>query len=243
MTAAASPCLQVQSLSVGYGAATVVHAASFAVPAGRCAGLVGPNGAGKTTLFRAIVGELPALSGRLALTAEGAQDVDLTPLGLAARARLGLGYAPQRPALLHGLSVRDNLRAAADSPAARAAQAWAGPPDPDPVGDALERTGLTPRADTPAANLSGGQLKRLAVARLCVLRSRLWLCDEPFAGLDADSAQALVNLLHDATRRGITLVVAEHRLDLLRLVADHLVRVEDGAVALDDAPQQPTLAS
>ncbi len=230
-------CLHVQHLSAGYGRTPVVHGASLDLRSGRCAGLIGPNGAGKTTLFRALVGELPPLAGRLTLTDDRAQH-DLTRLGLAARARLGLGYAPQRPALLHDLSARDNLRAAAASPAARAAHAWAGPPRHDPVTDALQHTGLTHAADTPARALSGGQLKRLAVARLRVLRSRLWLCDEPFAGLDADSAQHLVSLLRDAAQQGVALVVAEHRMDLLLQVADHLVRVEDGAVVADDTPPQ-----
>lgn len=220
--------LEVQRLAAGYGRVPVVRDVTFALPAGAAVGLVGHNGAGKTTLFRALVGQLPPLAGSITLRDPDGRSVDVTRLPLSARARLGLGYLPQRPALLWDLSPRDNLVAALRAPAAANALRWAGAAPSDLVDHTLDRVGLADAPCQPAAQLSGGQIKRLSIARLLVMRSRLWLCDEPFAGLDAESVEIALVLLTDAVRDGVAMLITEHRVDLLGRLVQSTLRVEDG---------------
>ena len=226
--------LDVHNVAVGYGQRLVVTDASFGVPRGYCRGLFGDNGAGKTTLFRALVGQLPLARGTISLLDhEGTRRVDLSQMTLSGRARAGIGYLPQRPALLWELDARQNLEVALASPAARAADAWAPRRSASLVDEALERVGLRAAALTPASHLSGGQVKRLSIARLLVLRSRVWLCDEPLSGLDAEGVATHVKILEEARESGVAMVLTEHRSELLRRLADSLLVVEDGVVLPD----------
>lgn len=225
----APPCiLDARGIAAGYGRVPVVRDASFRIQPASAVGLVGHNGAGKTTLFRAVVGQIPLMRGSLALADTHGEPHDISRAPLSQRARLGLGYLPQRPALLWDLSVRDNLLAALDSPAGRAAERWAGPAPRGVVDRAIERVGLSLAAHQVAAELSGGQIKRLSMARLLVLRSRLWLCDEPFAGLDRESVEVALQLIGEVVSEGVAVLITEHRAELLDQLVHTTLRVEDG---------------
>ncbi|MEL6178725.1 MAG: ATP-binding cassette domain-containing protein [Myxococcota bacterium] len=220
--------LQGQGLVVGYGKAPVLSQVDLQLCQGELVGLVGPNGAGKTTLFRVLAGQLRPERGAVELVEpEQGSTLDLKGLGLAARARLGIGYLPQRPALLWNLTVQDNLDAACRSPAARAADRWQ---DPLGVTALLERFDLGALANTRAAHLSGGQARRLELARLRAIRSRFLLCDEPLTGLDANSVQSIQSLLEQLASGGTGILVADHRTELFGHLCHRLVRLERGTM-------------
>lgn len=179
--------------------------------------LRGPNGAGKTSFLRACCGLLPVRSGRAEVLGH-----DLVADRRSVRRHVGLlGHQNH---LYSDLWVRDQVRFRAAC--ASAAQ--------DEVAGAMERVGLEPRLwRVPTERLSAGQRRRVALASLIVRRPRLWLLDEPHAGLDADGRDALDELLVDATKAGATVLFASHELDRAETVATRIIEVRGGQITDD----------
>lgn len=213
--------LKVSGLHAGWGRQPVLRDLSFAVGRGERVAVLGPNGAGKSTLFDALAGRLRPSDGRILLSGE---DVTSWPLHLLARR--GVSYVPQEATAFAGLSVRDNLSAALRSPARQ------GPPVEGEVEDALRAWDLTDAAERQAAVLSGGERRRLEVARALLLRPRLLVLDEPFAGLDPAGRAALRAGLETVPPRTAVLV-SDHAADDVLSLADRVLLILDGQLAFD----------
>ena len=218
----AMPALRVDGLCAGWGRRDLLRGLDLRVARGERLAVLGPNGAGKTTLFDALSGRLRVRGGTVAL---GRQEV--TRLPLHRRALLGLGYVPQEASAFADLSVRDNLVAALASPAGRRSPRRAGA-----VAEALERWGLEELADRQAAALSGGERRRLEVARALLVQPSVLLLDEPFAGLDPVGRTALRRGL-SILPAAVALMVTDHAADDVLALCHRVVLLIDGAVAFD----------
>ncbi|RYE83500.1 MAG: ATP-binding cassette domain-containing protein [Myxococcales bacterium] len=207
--------LVVDGLTVERGGRPVVRALSLAARGGEVLGVFGPSGAGKSTVFRALAGEIPA---RGAVRLDG-RPLDALPVWR--RARAGLGYVPQGPSVLFDLSVRDNLATFARlSGSMEDPDAWAA------------RVGLADRRDVRAGALSGGERRRLELARALLARPAALLCDEPFAGLNPAAIAPVAALLREAAAGGAAVVLTDHHLDEALGVCDHAALLLDGVVEL-----------
>ena len=219
----ADPVLQGQGLSKQLGGRTVVDAVSIAVGGGEIVGVLGPNGAGKTTLLRMLVGWIRPDSGRVLLGG-----TDLTALPVHARARLGLGYLPQTPSVFSGLSVEDNLRAVLELrglPPARS-------------GELLGMFGLQALARQRAALLSGGERRRLELARLLAVEPRVVLLDEPLKGLDTGVVERVKEMLRERARTGGSVLLADHAVGHMIELCHRVYIVEDGRLVAEGEPGQ-----
>jgi len=215
-----TPTLDVRRLRVARGRTPVLHGIDLQVQAGERVAVLGPNGAGKSTLFEAIAGRLP-VQGRLLI-----DGWEPGRARLPQRARRGLGYVPQGPSVFADLTVRANLEAALGAPAFR------GPAPADAIEQTLQRWGLQPLASRRAAELSGGERRRLEVARGLLLNPRLLLLDEPFAGLDPAGRAALAEGLRGALG-DVALVVTDHAAHDVLALCERCVVLVDGRVSRD----------
>lgn len=192
---------------------------------GQILAVKGPNGAGKTSLLRVMAGLLPVAAGEATV-------LGLEPTAQARELRRQVGLLGHRNGLYDDLSAEDNVRFCV-----RAARL---PKTAIPV--ALDRLGLTERLRRlPVGKLSAGQSRRVALACLVARQPRLWLLDEPHAGLDADHRQLLDNLLREAVAEGATVVLATHEASVTALLANRVVTMSggtvlDGTTVLDDGP-------
>lgn len=216
----ARPPLSVAGLVAGWARQPLLRGLDLQIGVGERVAVLGPNGAGKTTLFDALSGRLHPRAGTVQLAGE-----DVTGLPLHLRARRGLGYVPQEPTVFGSLSVRDNLLAAIQSPAARGAT----PPDLDA---ALHRFALTELADRAAAVLSGGERRRVEVLRALLCRPVVLLLDEPFAGLDPRGRSALRRGLAELPSK-TALVITDHAADDVLELCSRVVLLIDGELAFD----------
>jgi lipopolysaccharide export system ATP-binding protein len=201
----------------------VIRGVTIAVDAGEVLGILGPSGAGKTTLFRALVGEVPVLSGRIEL--EG-RDLSSEPLWR--RARRGVGYVPQTPSVLWDLTVEQNLatfESLARSPTPLGARAWA---------QAVE---LDHRLGVRAGELSGGERRRLELARALVAKPTVLVCDEPFAGIDPAGAERLGSLLRAHADAGLAVVLADHHVAEALRVCHRAALLVDGRIEASGEPE------
>jgi ABC-type multidrug transport system ATPase subunit len=221
--------LAADSVDAAWGAAALLRGFSLRVAPGERVALLGPNGAGKSTLLDVLAGRLRPRRGRVLL-----EGVDVTREELASRARRGLGYVPQEPSVFPGLSVRRNLEAAASSPAARARRLRV--PDSS-VDGLLDAFSLAALQDRKAAVLSGGERRRVEVARALVLRPAVLLLDEPFAGLDPRGRAALREGLR-ALPEQTALLVSDHAADDVLLLATRVLLLADGEPAFDGPAQR-----
>jgi ABC-type cobalamin/Fe3+-siderophores transport system ATPase subunit len=212
--------LAVRDLAVGHGARAVLREVSFDAPKRTVSALVGPSGAGKSTLLRCLNRLLVPRAGIVLL--DGADTAQLDPCAL--RRRVGL--VGQVPVMLAG-SVRENL-----------AYGLEPPPNDAPLAQALRAAGLAASfLDRPAAELSGGERARVALARALTRRPELLLLDEPTAALDAAAAQHIGTTLTTLARDGLGVVVATHDLAFAADVADRVVALRDGT-AVAGAPDE-----
>ena len=226
--------LRVEGLSWRYGRVAALDGVSFHARSGRFTALLGPNGSGKTTLFSLLTRLFSAREGRIEIAGR-----DLAKAPLAALARLGVVF--QQPTLDLDLTVRQNMRyfAALHGLAGRAAARR--------IDEALDRLGIAEHAGARARALSGGQRRRMEIARALVHRPPVLLLDEPTVGLDAPSRRAITAHVHDLAADGATVLWATHLTDEARPEDDVLVLhrgrlVAQGSVAqiagdgsLDDA--------
>ncbi len=202
-----------------FGRRVAVHDLSLRVEPGEVVGLLGPNGAGKTTAFRMLAGLLPLHAGQVRL-----DDVDITRWPLWRRARRGLGYLPQRPTVFRRLSVRDNLAVANDDPARRATL--------------LDTFGLRDLADDRGATLSGGERRRVEIARAFAADPRILLVDEPFAALDPKSAATVAEHLRLMADAGVGVLLTDHDARQTLVACDRVYIVDRGVLLLEGTPDE-----
>lgn len=208
--------LAARGLTVTRGRARTLSDVSLEVGRGEALGVFGPSGAGKSTLLSALAGVTRARGAVLL----GAEDVSGEPVER--RVRRGLGYVPQGASVLFDLSAADNLVTAL-----RLARR-----DGDPRA-ALDEVGLLGRAGVAARSLSGGERRRLEVARALALRPSVLLCDEPFAGLGPRDLELVRDVLARRVRGGLALVVTDHRVAEALELCDRALLLVDGAAVVE----------
>ena len=221
MSAPASPHSEIKTegLVKSFGARTVVDGVNLHFRAGEVVGLLGPTGAGKTTTFYMIVGLIPATAGRVAL--DGA---DITSLRMHERARRGIGYLPQEPSVFRKLTVAENILAIVEAIGVprrdRAAR----------VQQHLDELSLGHVATQKAFTLSGGERRRLEIARALVTRPKFLLMDEPFAAIDPISVAEVQKIILQLKARGIGVVVTDHNVRETLRIVDRAYLIHKGKV-------------
>ena len=214
--------LAAHTVEKSFGGRMVVKGASLYVRRGEAVGLLGPNGAGKTTIFYMITGLIKADRGRIELDGH-----DVTALPMYQRARLGIGYLPQEASIFRGLSVEDNIRAVLEvvEPDRRKREH-----DLDAL---LEEFNITRLRKTPSIALSGGERRRVEIARALATRPNYMLLDEPFAGIDPIAVGDLQALVRHLTNRGIGVLITDHNVRETLGLTDRAYIIYSGEVLME----------
>jgi lipopolysaccharide export system ATP-binding protein len=203
----------------------VVRSVSLKVRRGEVVGLLGPNGAGKTTCFYMITGLISADTGRIEVDGH-----DITSLPMYRRARMGIGYLPQEASIFRGLTAEQNIRATAEliEPDSSRLEAM--------VEDLLAEFGITHIRNTPAVALSGGERRRVEIARALATHPAYILLDEPLAGIDPIAVGEIRELVMHLKDRGIGVLITDHNVrDALEMI-DRAYILHDGQVLREDTP-------
>ncbi len=216
----AEPVLAIRDLNKSFGALKATEGVSLDLKAGEIHALIGPNGAGKSTLIHQIAGTLKPDSGTVHFLGE-----DITPLGVAGRARLGLGRSFQVSSLAPEFSALRNVMLAVQAKAGSSFRFFRpvmrDPSLVEPAMAALARVGLQDRARVPAAALSHGERRQLEIAIALALGSKAFLLDEPMAGMGPDGSRALTAFL-DRLRIEAPILLVEHDMDAVFALADRV---------------------
>lgn len=231
------PVLQTQGLTIRFGGHAAVNDVSCAFHAGSLTAIVGPNGAGKTTYFNLMSGQLPATSGSVRLDGE-----EVTGLSVAERARRGIGRAFQITNLFPNLSVAENVRLAVQAKARSAASLWSRWDHHtewiDRADLFLEEVNLQDKRDTAAAALPHGDKRKLEVALMMALEPHVYMFDEPTAGMSVDEVPIVLDLIKRLKAAGDkTILLVEHKMDVVRSLADRIVVLHNGQLVADGDPE------
>ncbi|HKQ29940.1 MAG TPA: LPS export ABC transporter ATP-binding protein [Burkholderiales bacterium] len=207
---------------------TVVRDVSLEIKSGEIVGLLGPNGAGKTTCFYMIVGLASADSGTIRINHH-----DVSRFPMHRRARLGLGYLPQEPSVFRNLTVRDNIMAILETRkdldnGARAQL----------LEELLRDLHIADRRDTLGISLSGGERRRVEIARALATNPRFMLLDEPFAGVDPISVIEIQNLIRHLQQRGLGVLITDHNVRETLKICDHAYILSEGRVLTAGTPTE-----
>lgn len=213
--------LVAEGLGKRYGRVRALQDFGLEVAAGEVVGLLGPNGAGKSTAFRILAGLERSDTGRVQLNGRA---VERWPLHR--RARLGLGFLPQHPSVLPRLTARENLVIAIRRVAAR-----------EIADSLLAELGLTAQAETLAGKLSGGERRRLEVARCLALEPAVMLLDEPFAGVDPAHVEDLATRIRALAHRGVGIVLTDHAVREAMSICDRVVILDGGIIQIEGLPE------
>ncbi|MFO6421054.1 ABC transporter ATP-binding protein [Hylemonella sp. W303a] len=228
--------LETQDLTVRFGGHVAVNAVSCAFAPGTLTAIVGPNGAGKTTYFNLISGQIPASAGRVLLDGR-----DLTALSAPLRTRAGLGRAFQLTNLFPKLSVLENVRLAVQAKAGAGLDFWRIWSDRrdllEKAEQILETVALTAQRDASAASLPHGDQRKLEVALLMALEPKVFMFDEPTAGMSVDEAPVILNLIRQLKQdKTKTILLVEHKMDVVRELADRIIVLHNGELVADGEP-------
>jgi len=224
--APSSGVVRVESLAKHYGRKAAVQDVSLEVSTGEVVGLLGPNGAGKTTTFYMVVGLVPATRGRVLLDGR-----DITGLPMWRRARAGVGYLPQEASAFRKLTARENLMAVLETLGLPAKEVRA-------RADALlEDLGLSALAGQPAYTLSGGERRRLEIARALATGPRFLLMDEPFSGVDPISVAEVQGIVRRLKDRGIGVLITDHNVRETLAIVDRAYLIHQGRVLVSGSPR------
>ncbi|KMQ75663.1 LPS export ABC transporter ATP-binding protein [Marinobacter subterrani] len=192
--------LRASNLAKSYKQKKVVLDVSLEIRSGEIVGLLGPNGAGKTTCFYMIVGLVPADSGRITIDSR-----DITPLPMHGRARQGIGYLPQEASVFRKLSVRDNIMAILET-----RKGLARAEREKKLEELLEEFHITHIRDSMGMALSGGERRRVEIARALAMEPAFILLDEPFAGVDPISVSDIKHIIRHLRDKGIGVLITDH---------------------------------
>ncbi|HDP34468.1 MAG TPA: LPS export ABC transporter ATP-binding protein, partial [Candidatus Hydrogenedentes bacterium] len=204
----------------------VVRDVCISLAAGEVVGLLGPNGAGKTTTFGMIVGLLKPDKGRIIF-----QGQDVTRSPMYKRARAGMAYLPQEPSVFQQLTVRQNLQAILEyQPLSRQERNRR-------IDALLEDLAIAHLADSPAYTLSGGERRRTEIARALSIEPRIFLLDEPFAGIDPIAVADLQSIVGDLRDKGIGVLITDHNVRDTLEITDRAYIINEGVVLADGAPR------
>lgn len=218
--------LRTEGLVKQFKKRVVVRNLSIELNAGEIVGLLGPNGAGKTTTFRMVVGLLRPTAGRIWFG-----DRDVTRMPMYQRARIGMAYLPQEPSIFRQLTVRQNLLAILEyqplSKQERNARTDA----------LLEELGIAHLADSPAYTLSGGERRRVEICRALVTDPKVFLLDEPFAGIDPIAVADLQDIVAALKRKGIGVLITDHNVRETLEITDRAYIISEGNIVVSGPPQ------
>ncbi len=230
------PALSTHGLTARFGGHVAVNDVSADFFPGTLTAIVGPNGAGKTTYFNLVSGQIPASAGSVRLFGE-----DVTRLGAPQRAQRGIGRAFQLTQLFPNLTVLENVRLAVQSRARagmRLLSLWSTHVELiDKAEHFLASVALAERRHAPAAALSHGEQRKLEVAILLALEPRVLMFDEPTAGMSVDEVPIVLELIERIKAQGDrTILLVEHKLEVVRSLADRIVVLHDGRLVADGKP-------
>ncbi len=224
--AAARPLLAAEGLVKTYGGRTVVRGVSLQIAGGEIVGLLGPNGAGKTTTFSIVVGLVKPDAGVVRL-----QDRDLTDLPMYRRARAGICYLPQEPSVFRKMTVEENLFAILETlDLSRGEQQ-------ERAERLLEEFGLTALRTHRAYTLSGGERRRVEIARSLVVSPDFLLLDEPFAGIDPIAVLEIQSIVRRLVSKGIGVLVTDHNVRETLSIVDRAYIINAGEILRAGTPQ------
>lgn len=217
--------LSAHSLEKSYGQRTVVHDVSFEVNSGEIIGLLGPNGAGKTTCFYMIVGLVAVDGGEVRM-----DEHDLTHRAIHQRARLGLSYLPQEPSIFRKMTVEQNIRAILEL------KAYSAEERETHLNHLLDDLHIGHLRDASALSLSGGERRRVEIARSLAINPRFVLLDEPFAGVDPIAVLDIQKLIHFLVERDIGVLITDHNVRETLGICDRAYIINEGRVLIAGAP-------
>ncbi|WPB57237.1 LPS export ABC transporter ATP-binding protein [Xylophilus sp. GOD-11R] len=225
--------LEANHLRKAYGSRTVVKDVSLSVQKGEVVGLLGPNGAGKTTSFYMIVGLVRSDAGDITIDGQ-----PVSNLPIHRRSRLGLSYLPQEASIFRKLSVQENVRAVLElqedengKPLGRAATE-------ERLNALLADLRVEHLRDSPAMALSGGERRRVEIARALATNPRFILLDEPFAGIDPIAVIEIQRIIGFLKERGIGVLITDHNVRETLGICDHAFIISDGRVLAQGTPEQ-----
>jgi branched-chain amino acid transport system ATP-binding protein len=232
------PVLETRDLTIRFGGHVAVNAVSCAFHAGTLTAIVGPNGAGKTTYFNLISGQLAATGGEVRLYGE-----DISRLSAPQRARRGIGRAFQLTNLFPRLSVLENVRLAVQAQAGLGrdlVSTWRAHVELiEKAEHYLHRVSLADKRDTLAAALPHGDQRKLEVAMLLALEPDVFMFDEPTAGMSVDEVPVVLELIEHIKAQGDkTVLLVEHKMDVVRSLADRIVVLHQGELVADGDPAE-----
>jgi lipopolysaccharide export system ATP-binding protein len=214
--------LEAQDIRKTYGERMVVKGISLRVDSGEIVGLLGPNGAGKTTTFYSLAGFVTPESGAVVI-----DGVDVTAQPMYARARLGLGYLAQEPTVFKGLTVEENLRAVLERTIPGKLEQMRR------VKGLLEEFGLWDLRRQKAWTLSGGEKRRLEVARAMIREPKLIMLDEPFVGIDPITVGELKDIIRKLVKQGIGVLITDHNVRETLPIIDRAYLIFDGRIQFE----------
>ncbi|MGA2266354.1 MAG: LPS export ABC transporter ATP-binding protein [Phycisphaerae bacterium] len=218
--------LEVRELIKRYGGRTVVDRVSFTVNQGEIVGLLGRNGAGKTTTFRMTIGMIVPNGGTVIF-----EGVEVTTVPMYKRARRGMGYLSQEPSIFQRLTVRQNLLAILET------MNLTRHDRDERCGQLLEQFGLTRQGGQLARTLSGGERRKLEIARALVTHPTMILLDEPFSGVDPIAVEELQREIRGLRDRGISILLTDHNVRETLSVTDRSYIIDDGKVLREGPPK------
>ncbi|MDH5410226.1 MAG: LPS export ABC transporter ATP-binding protein [Alphaproteobacteria bacterium] len=227
MLVAENTGLEVRNIGKTYKKRPVIRDVSLQVQRGEAVGLLGPNGAGKTTTFYIITGLITPDYGDIALDGE-----IITDLPMYRRARLGIGYLPQEASIFRGLSVEQNLNAILETVEPDASRR-------ETMLDALlAEFSITHLRRTPAIALSGGERRRVEIARALASKPHFILLDEPLAGIDPIAVGEIRELVSHLKDRGIGVLITDHNVQETLSIVDRAYIIHDGTVLMEGPPEE-----
>ena len=219
--------IRAQALAKHYDAKVAVQDVSLSLHAGEIVGLLGPNGAGKTTTFYMVVGLIPATHGRVFLDGR-----NVTAMPMWQRARNGVGYLPQEASIFRKLTVWENVMAVVETLNLNERERR------DRTAQQLTELGLEKLARQPAFTLSGGERRRLEIARALATNPRFLLMDEPFSGVDPISVAEVQSIIRKLRARGIGILITDHNVRETLSIVDRAYLIHQGRVLVSGTPSE-----
>jgi lipopolysaccharide export system ATP-binding protein len=225
--------LDARHLQKSYGSRKVVHDVSISVKKGEVVGLLGPNGAGKTTSFYMIVGLVRADGGSITIDGE-----PVTHLPIHRRSRLGLSYLPQEASIFRKLNVEDNVRAVLELQRDENGQALTQDEIEKRLTSLLQELRVDHLRASPSVALSGGERRRVEIARALATNPRFILLDEPFAGIDPIAVIEIQRIIGFLKARGMGVLITDHNVRETLGICDHACIISDGRVLAQGTPHE-----
>jgi lipopolysaccharide export system ATP-binding protein len=219
--------LQAKGVGKSFNKRRVVRNVSLSLQRGEAVGLLGPNGAGKTTTFYMLAGLLPADEGQVFIDGR-----DVTGMPIFRRARLGMGYLPQESSIFRGLTVEQNIRAVLETLEDHDDERDA------TLDDLMAEFGITHLRNTPSVSLSGGERRRLEIARALAARPTFLLLDEPLAGIDPIALGEIRDLIAHLKTHGIGVLITDHNVRETLDIVDRAYIIHDGTVLMEGTPDE-----